>query len=115
MLVTHTYRAHAERMCSACRRQVAPVLLFYELCGEGAYDFVDTFDPQNGGQDPVRYEHSIERSMECFDGTFDGPVGGICSARIDGVQCRLEGGSGLYSYDLYSYGLYSHGLYSYGL
>ena len=31
------------------------VKLFYELCQEGAVDFVDTYDAATGGQDPDRY------------------------------------------------------------
>jgi len=36
------------------------VWLFYECIGEGAKDFVDTYDPQNHAQDPARFS-------ACFD------------------------------------------------
>jgi protein-tyrosine-phosphatase len=32
-----------------------PVLLYHEFSGDGPLDFVDTYDPATGGQDPERY------------------------------------------------------------
>jgi len=36
------------------------VMLFYEFIGEGPTDFVDTYDPDRGAQDPGRFDR-------CFD------------------------------------------------
>jgi protein-tyrosine-phosphatase len=42
------------------RAGAAQVMLFYEFIGEGYRDFVDTYDPERGSQDPVRF-------ARCFD------------------------------------------------
>lgn len=42
------------------RIQSSKVVRFYEFIGEGAKDFVDTYDAAKGAQDPERFAH-------CFD------------------------------------------------
>lgn len=55
-----------------------PVLLFYEFSGDGTRDFVDTFDPSTGGQDPERYSN-------CFD-----TLEGMAAKAIADLEQQLE-------------------------